>query len=156
MMISTATISDCGLYRYDLQKIWQPRNGWVCWIMLNPSTADANQEDPTIRRCMGFAEKWGYGGITVGNLFAYRATKAKKMLKADDPIGPENDLYLERLSFAADLTVCAWGNHGAHLGRARRVLPLLTNPHYLRITKMGQPEHPLYLKGDLKPQRFIK
>jgi len=150
-MISTAIISDCGLYRYELRKIWQPKNGWVCWVMLNCSTADANQEDPTIRRCMSFAESWGYGGIVVANLFAYRATKPKKMLAAKDPIGPENDWYIERLSFGAELTVCGWGNHGTYLNRVQAVLPLLTKPHYLKMTNTGQPWHPLYLKGNLEP-----
>ncbi len=153
-MISTAIISDYGLYRYELRKIWQPKNGWVCWVLLNPSTADANQEDPTIRRCMSFAERWGYGGIVVANLFAYRATDPKKMLAAEDPIGPENDWYIERLSFEADLTVCGWGNHGTHLNRATDVWKLLTKPHHLGLTKTEQPKHPLYLKGDLEPIRY--
>ena len=155
-MISTAAISECGLYRYELRKIWQPKNGWVCWIMLNPSTADANIEDPTIRRCMGFAEKWGYGGITVGNIFAYRATNPKDMFAADDPYGPENNSYLKSLSLEAELTICAWGNHGMYLNRASRVVEMLTNPYHLGLTMLGQPKHPLYLKGDLKIQPFTR
>lgn len=154
-MISTAAISKCGLYRYELRKIWQPKNGWVCWIMLNPSTADANIEDPTIRRCMGFAEKWGYGGITVGNIFAYRATNPKDMLAADDPIGPENNSYLKSLSEEAALTVCAWGNLGTYGGRYHGILKFFSNPHHLGLTTSGQPKHPLYLRGNLKPQPFI-
>ena len=122
--------------------------------MLNPSIADANIEDPTIRRCMGFAEKWGYGGITVGNIFAYRATNPKDMLAADDPIGPENNLYLESLSLEAALTACAWGNHGIYLDRAQDVIKLLTKPYCLGLTKSGQPKHPLYLRKDSKREIF--
>ena len=122
--------------------------------MLNPSTADANIEDPTIRRCMGFAEKWGYGGITVGNIFAYRATNPKDMLAADDPIGPENNLYLESLSLEAALTACAWGNYGIYLDRAKEVIKLLTKPCCLGLTKSRQPKHPLYLRKDSKREIF--
>jgi len=152
-MISTAIISECGFYRYELRKIWQPANGWVFWVMLNPSTADANHEDPTVRRCMGFAEKWGYGGIVVGNIFAYRATDPNDMFSAEDPVGPKNDLYLRWLSAQAILTVCAWGNHGTHIGRSEKAKPLLAgNICHLGLTKTKQPKHPLYLKKDLKPQ----
>ena len=100
---------------------------------------------------MGFSEKWGYGGITVANIFAYRATDPEEMLAVEDPIGPENDWYIKRLSLDAKLTVCGWGNHGTHLNRSKDIFRLLTKPHYLGLTKTGQPKHPLYLRGDLEP-----
>lgn len=150
MIESSAIFSECGLFRYELRKIWLPKKGWVCWIMLNPSIADSNIEDPTIRRCMGFAELWGYGGITVANIFAFKATNPKKMLATADPIGPENDFYIRKLSHEAVLTVCGWGNLGVHLFRGKRVLPLLKAPYCLGITGSKQPKHPLYLAKNTK------
>lgn len=90
---TTAGISECGTYRYWLCREWSPGLDSLVWLMLNPSTADATQDDPTIRRCMGFARRWGYGGITVVNLYAYRATNPRDLLTAADPVGPENDRY---------------------------------------------------------------
>ena len=74
MYEKSAIISECEQYRYELRRIWQPKKGLVCWVMLNPSIADANIDDPTIRRCIGYTAKWGYGGRVVVNLFALRAT----------------------------------------------------------------------------------
>lgn len=99
-MIKSAIISECGKYRYSLSRIWDENKANVLFIMLNPSTADGDVDDPTIRRCIGFAKSWGYGGIYVGNLFAYRATDPKELLKVENPIGFENihhlmDMYNE-------------------------------------------------------------
>ena len=154
MYEKSAIISDCGLYRYELRRIWQPKIGLVCWVMLNPSTADANSDDPTIRRCMGYTARWGYGGIIVVNEFGLRAKDPRELYKSDDPIGPENDEYIKKASAEAVLTIVAWGNRGNYLGRDKIVLPMLTDPHYLALTKNGSPWHPLYLKKDLKPQVF--
>lgn len=145
MIESSAIFSEDHVYRYELRKIWNPKKGWICWIMLNPSIADANIEDPTIRRCMGFAELWGYGGITVANAFAFKATDPKEMIAAQNPIGSENDYYIRKLSEEAALTVCGWGNLGTLFDRFHRVYYLLKDPKCLGLTKTGQPKHPLYL-----------
>lgn len=148
----SARISDCGRYRYTLQRSWHPAgmNRFVCWVMLNPSTADERQDDPTIRRCVNFAKAWGYDGIEVVNLYAWRATKPTELWKQKDPVGPNNDVTIRLVSFASALTVCAWGNN-AKDKRLREVTPLLCEPHALRVTKAGQPAHPLYLPQDLTP-----
>jgi len=154
MREKSAIISECGLYRYELRRIWQPKTGSVCWVMLNPSTADANFDDPTIRRCMGYTARWGYGGIIVVNLFALRATDSKELYKSDDPVGPENDEYIMKANTEVRLTVAAWGNRGKYLRRDEHTMMILTFPHYLDLTKNGSPWHPLYLKADLQPISF--
>lgn len=151
---STAELSSDGVYRYELRRIWGDPNHLVGWIMLNPSTADATADDPTIRRCVGFARDWGYGGIVVRNLFALRATDPAVLKTHPEPIGPENNYWL--LSGSTDaLTVCAWGVHGALGGRAIRVLRLLgaggVQLRHLGLTKAGHPRHPLYLPKTAAP-----
>lgn len=147
---SDAVLSEDGLYRYSLTRTWEPSVWRLAFIMLNPSTADASVDDPTIRRCMGFARKFGYGGITVCNLYAYRATKPADMFAAADPVGPENDGWLSRLLSARGSAqvpvVAAWGAHA----RPDRVAAVLAMPgaevlHCLGYTKAGQPRHPLML-----------
>jgi hypothetical protein len=124
------------------------------FVGLNPSTADAHVDDPTIRRCIGFAEAWGYGRLLVGNLFAFRATRPSALLKARDPIGPENDRYLASMADEADIIVAAWGAHGSFIGRDATVRAMLPKLHVLRLTKRGQPGHPLYLPSALRPTRW--
>ena len=153
-MIKEATFSEDRIYRYALSRIWKASKGQVCFVGLNPSTADENVDDPTIRRCIRYAERWGFGAIIMLNLFAFRATQIKNMLKAEEPIGPRNDAIISLLSDTCDITVMAWGNFGAYLERDKAVIPMLKNPHYLTITKMGQPGHPLYLKGSLGPRKW--
>jgi hypothetical protein len=123
--------------------------------MLNPSTADAELDDPTIRRCAGFSLAAGYSGIVVGNLFAWRATKPIELTKASDPIGPENDFHLADIVSAAPVVVCAWGARGNLYGRNEQVGRIIRAagkvPHCLRVTKDGHPAHPLYLPAILKP-----
>lgn len=143
-------------YRLRLWRQWDGSRGLVNWIMLNPSTADEEADDPTIRRCIGYARRWGFGGIVVTNLFALRATDPRELRGAPDPIGPDNDVELVAVAFAADLVVCAWGNVGRYRHRARQVVKLLhgapgVDLHCLRITDQGQPCHPLYLPADLDP-----
>lgn len=125
----------------------------VAFIMLNPSTADAKEDDPTIRRCMGFARAWGYGGIDVVNLYAYRATNPKELKKAPSPIGPYNDNTVLAIARHADKIVCAWGAHGGRRGDSilRKLRHEGLTPMCLEKTKKGAPKHPLYLKGDLTP-----
>lgn len=105
----SAVISDCGLYRYRLERHGLKGSGAVAWIMVNPSTADAKADDPTIRKVVGFTERLGGGWAIVGNKFAYRATDVKALRSAADPRGPENDSHLEQIMRAAPIVVAAWG-----------------------------------------------
>ncbi len=143
----TATISDCRCYRYALGRRWADGPA-VLFVMLNPSTADASRDDPTIRRCIGFARAWGFGSLLVGNLFAYRATAPDEMRAAADPIGPDNDEWLSRLIGRSGLVVAAWGAHGGHLGRDRAVRALRREWVHLGLTKGGHPRHPLYVPAN--------
>lgn len=148
--MSEAVISDCGQYRYVLTRgLDAPQ---LPFIMLNPSTADATLDDPTIRRCKGFAEAFGFNGIIVMNLYAYRATKPADLWKADDPIGKENNWWLEDLAhYSKDIVVCAWGAN-ARADRVKEVTDIFkaagTKLKCLGTTKDGAPRHPLYIKGD--------
>jgi hypothetical protein len=115
-MKRSAYISPCGAYRYSLSREWAP--GPACtFIMLNPSTADADIDDPTIRRCIGFAKAWGFGGLAVVNLFAFRATSPKDMQSAAEPVGPANDAAIADGVGLSTIAVAAWGVHGTYRGR---------------------------------------
>lgn len=146
-----AVLSDCGQYRYLLTRRWDdgPSLGFV---MLNPSTADAYLDDPTIRKCMGFASRYGFSAIEVVNLFAYRATKPKEMLAARDPIGPENDEHIRMAVRATTNIVCAWGPNASKTPRPRQVIAMLKGMGItlkcLYVTQDGSPGHPLMLSYD--------
>lgn len=149
-----AEIDSSGLYRYTLWRAWDPTKGRVLFVMLNPSTADASVDDRTISRCVGFARTWGYGRLDVANLFAFRSSDRSMLTKVPDPVGPENDRHLVALAKQADFVVAAWGNDGTLLGRSAKVASLLAqhrDVHALRRTQSGEPWHPLYLAGDIKP-----
>lgn len=111
-------------------------------------TADEIKNDPTVRRCLGFAYDWGYGGLIMTNAFAFRSTDPKVMKAQEDPIGPENDAWLVKSSQQANIVVAAWGNHGIFRHRTTHILKLLSNLQCFGTTKLGQPKHPLYLKRD--------
>ena len=150
-MIKDAIVSDNQLYRYQLSRIWDSSLPMVMFICLNPSTADHNDDDPTILKCIKYAQDWGYGGLLMGNLFAYRATEPLDMKRADDPIGPLNNHHLKLMSQQVDKIVCGWGNHGVYLSRDEEVKSMFDNLYALRINKTGSPAHPLYLKKSLIP-----
>jgi hypothetical protein len=151
-----AVFSPCETYRYRLWRTWRPRGRVVAFVGLNPSTADATRDDPTVRRCIGFARAWGYGGLWMLNLFAIRATDPRVMRNAVDPIGPENDAHLLATAAAAAKVVAAWGVHGTHRGRNEEVVTLLRRAGIriscLDLTKAGHPRHPLYANGSLRPK----
>ena len=149
----TATFSPCRTWRYSLWRRWAPGD-YAMFIGLNPSTADETQDDPTVRRCIRYAQSWGYGALYMTNIFAFRATDPRVMKRFDDPIGPKNDTALIRLSADAGIVIAAWGTHGEHLGRVDAVRRFLHRMHVLKLTKGGHPCHPLYLKADLKPQHW--
>lgn len=134
-------------YRYRLWRRWADGGEVVAFVMLNPSTADARRDDPTIRRCGGFARAWGFAAMTVVNLFALRATDPARLRRARDPVGRDNDRHILAAAGGCDALVLAWGNAGALGGRDRAVLALLAGVRTdcLGLTGAGQPRHPLYL-----------
>lgn len=146
------------VFRYTLTRIWDRSAPVVNFLMLNPSTADAFALDPTNRRCVGFAQAWGFGGLVTTNLFAFRSTDPKVLRTVADPIGPGNNDAIVDAACSADLVIAAWGNHGALLDRGRKVHRLLDSAgvelHHLRMTGAGHPGHPLYLPGDAVPVPF--
>ena len=144
-------LSPCRKYRYSLWREWLGGEGYAMFVALNPSVADEVQDDPTIRRCIAFAKAWGYSGLCMTNLFAFRATDPRDMKIAADPVGPDNDTHLLALSADAGVIVAAWGVHGVHKGRASAVCKLLPSLHCLALTKEGHPKHPLYLRKTLVP-----
>lgn len=150
-MRTDAALSQCRTYRYALWRVWDETRPLTLFIGLNPSTADETSDDPTIRRCIGFARDWGYGGVCVANLFAYRATYPADLKAAPDPVGPENDRWLRRLAGEAELVVAAWGNDGAHMGRSLIVADLLPGMKCLKTNRSGEPAHPLYQPGSARP-----
>lgn len=147
-----ADISDDGLYRYSLWRYWDKTLPKALIIGLNPSTADADLDDPTIRREVDFAKGWGCGGLIKVNLFAFRATDPETMRRAEDPVGPDNFNAIEDtlLDFRFKHIVCAWGSHG-NFGRQNQRMRDFLHPEPLEcfgLTAMGHPQHPLYLKRD--------
>lgn len=149
---SAAELSADGAYRYGLWRSWWDGTGeqsGVCWVMLNPSTADAYVDDATIRRCVGFSRAWGYTGLSVVNLFAYRTHNPKRLLEAEDPVGPGNWYWLGLEMENADQVVCAWGSswpspYAEHVTAVAR-LAADRGAVCLGTTKAGEPRHPLYL-----------
>ena len=156
ILYSNAYFSKDRIYRYALWRTWNHNLPKVLFIGLNPSTADEIKDDPTIRRCMRYADNWGYGGYIMGNIFAYRSTDPHKLKTIEDPIGHNNNYWLIKLHQEASLTIGAWGNHGKLLNRGKDVNNLIDNLYCLKITKEGYPSHPLYLPGKLKPKKFNK
>lgn len=151
-MIRDAVFSPCASYRYLLIRGWAPSLPTVTFVCLNPSTATAEADDPTTRRCVAFARSWGFGTLYLVNLFAFRTASPAVLLRAADPIGPENDRWLDHAAAGATVTIAAWGNRGRHRQRAATVLPLLHAPHHLGQTRLGSPRHPLYLRASTRPQ----
>ncbi len=150
-MKTDAKLSDCRKYRYALWRTWDESKSHAMFIGLNPSTADETENDPTVTRCINFAKSWGYGGLCMANLFAFRATEPSQMMGAKDPIGEGNDEWLIKLAQEAGVVVAAWGNDGSYLGRSKQVSEFVKNLHYLKMNITGEPAHPLYLKADCQP-----
>lgn len=160
-MYRAATMSSDGQYRWLLSRRWG-LGPYMTWIMLNPSTANHQQDDPTIRRCIGFAREWGFAGLVVVNLFAVRMTDPVALLQHPDPIGPENAAFLRKGRRLGELTVAAWGAHQA----ARVLFKQRGYPHAdeavealkhmelrcLGTTMEGHPRHPLYVRRETELQ----
>ncbi|MGR3494429.1 DUF1643 domain-containing protein [Citreimonas sp.] len=153
---SAAYYSPCMHYRYGLRRTWDPSGDEVLFVMLNPSTATEERNDPTIERCQRRAARLGFGGVRIANLFAWRATRPSDLRRAGEPIGPETDALLRDWSGRAALTIAAWGVHGAFLGRAAQVAPLLCGDvRHLGLTRDGHPRHPLYVRNDAPLLPFV-
>src|SRR6059058_2607536 len=144
-----ARFSSCRRWRYLLWRRWDEARPVANFLMLNPSTADEHRMDPSCTRARLFAERWGYGALIVTNLFGWRATDPQDMKAAREPVGRGNDRAILRAAREAGIVVCAWGNHGAHLGRSVAVQTMLAKAgvrtHVLRMNSGGEPAHPLYL-----------
>ncbi len=154
-----ATFDPTGRYRYTLWRSWDSSLPRLAFVMLNPSTADHRRDDPTIRRCIGFARDLGYGALVVVNLFAYRTPEPRELSRAARPIGPRNDHFLRAARRRAADTIVAWGAHGGLHDRDREVLALLSGPRRrpllcLGTTARGHPRHPLYLARTTRPRPF--
>lgn len=144
-----AELDPTGTWRYRLWRRWGGEGPTAVFVGLNPSTADAHVDDPTIRRCVSFAQGWGCSGLEVVNLFAYRATRPADLRRADDPVGPDNDRVLaEAITRGSPLIAC-WGLHGAWRARGAEIRTRLAGPwQCLGKTRDGHPRHPLYLRRD--------
>ncbi len=155
---SWAVYSDCERYRYTLRREWDSGARRVTFVMLNPSTATEVQNDPTVERCERRARAMGYGAFQVVNIFAFRATDPADMRRAGDPIGPANDAAILQAAAWADRIICAWGTHGAHMGRGAQVAQMLLAQghllHHLGLAKGGAPKHPLYIGYNVQPMEW--
>lgn len=151
-----ARFSRCRRYRYSLARKLATAKATptrrVLFIGLNPSTADHRQDDPTIRRCAGFARDWGFSEMEVVNLFAFRATYPADLKQADDPVGARNDYWIRRCHRDADLTIACWGNDGEFMQRADKIKTMLNDLYCLNINRSRQPAHPLYQRADEQPK----
>lgn len=161
-----AVFSPCGRHRYVLGRRWDQEETFrmVNFIMLNPSVADTEVDDPTIRRCMGFAKRWGCNELVVTNLYPIVTEHPSVMKAAEDRLGPRveagsrlfvNHGYIERVARDADIVICAWGAHATPTAvnlALGSIFEAGADPHCLRWTKDGQPSHPLYLPSDLDPK----
>lgn len=146
---SVAVYSPCESYRYSLRRTWDTAAPSVMFLMLNPSTATEEKNDPTIERCERRARAMQAGSFLITNLFAFRATDPADLRRAQAPVGPENDQVLVDTMHTVDMIIGAWGAHGDHMDRATQVRALLascdTPLFHLGLTKHGHPRHPLYL-----------
>jgi hypothetical protein len=150
--VNGATFSECGTYRYKLWRIWDDSLPIITFIGLNPSTADATEDDQTVRRCRGLTKDWEYGGFKIVNLFAYCSTDPGALEHADDPVGPENDQYIkEATGLDAALVIAAWGEKGGKTDRSNDVLNMIDRGiECLGYTKDGFPRHPSRVEVDAK------
>lgn len=157
---SGALFSPCRTYRYLLWRTWDSLPMFpdpadrIAFCGLNPSTADENINDPTIRRCIGFAKRWGYRGIVMLNLFGLRSTQPEGLKRTSDPVGPDNDEWLRWASSRVALTVCCWGSFSMAAHRATAAKRLLGDTRCLGTNADGQPKHPLYLPNSSELIKF--
>jgi len=148
-----AIISQDGNYRYQLSRIWDEQKPKVLFIMLNPSTADAVKDDRTIGRVINFSKSWGYGGVLVGNLYAFRSIDGKKLKDTDSPMGEDNIQHVQNLIGLVEKVIYAWGNNKKEPEWLRH---LVDNPYCIDVSVKGVPKNPLRLKRELKPRLYLR
>jgi len=152
---SGAIFSGCKRYRYRLWRIWDKQKLPLVMVMLNPSIANAEQNDPTVERCQRRVMAMGYGGLHVTNIFALVSTDPAALYEIDDPVGPENDAAILDAVKDAGMVLCAWGTHGTHVERACHVVAILreagVTPYCLGQNADGSPKHPLYVSYATSP-----
>jgi hypothetical protein len=146
-----ARFSRCKTYRFSLSRSWSGGSGKAVFIGLNPSTADQAEDDPTIRRCVGFAQAWGCNSLEIVNLFAYRATNPEDLKRSAKPIGRDNDRWIAAAISEAAESIACWGNHGAFLARSESIRDRYPKLLCLGINASGEPKHPLYIKATQTP-----
>lgn len=152
-----ALFSPCEKYRYKLWRIWDKKKEAIMFLMLNPSTASHTMDDPTVAKCTRYAIAWGYGAIYVGNLFAFRTPFPVRLFQQEHPVSdpedPEaNDVSIQDMVYEATTAIGAWGTGGTYQQRGDKVREKYKDQLYcLAHTQKGEPNHPLYLKKDLKP-----
>lgn len=153
-----AQLSACRLYRYLLWRIWDPSKPILTYLMLNPSTADEVENDPTITRCQKRAQLLGMGGMRVANLFAWRSPYPEDLASQDDPVGPENDRAILQACQDSPYVICGWGKNGSLRNRDRHVVAMLKQANVdvraLRVNSDGSPGHPLYIGYEVLPTLF--
>ena len=158
MTPSGATFSVCRRWRYLLWRCWDASKPAANFLMLNPSTADERKLDPSCTRARNYAERWGFGAVLITNIFAWRSTDPAALRVVKNPVGRGNDAAIVKAAKRAKLVVCAWGNHGEHMGRGEEVLAMLARHrldlHLLKLNGGGHPAHPLYLPATLAPEKF--
>jgi hypothetical protein len=158
-MERSALFSTCGTFRYRLGRRWG-RGPRIAFVLLNPSTADELVDDPTIRRCIGFAQRAGFGGLEIVNLYAYRATKPVDLRRAGYLVGPDNDAHIAAAMAVSRKVVLAWGGQARDMERQAAIFRLLREahrlPYCLRVTGDGFPEHPLRLPSDCTFRRYVR
>jgi len=158
--IKTATFSDCQRYRYQLERTWGERlsrKSTVVFVGLNPSTADASKDDPTIRKCTDFAQRWQFKKLIMVNLFAWRTTDPNGLLASDDPVGELNDQYLDKAIKQSSMVLACWGEYGTILDRSSQFRRRYSRRlHCLKKNASGEPTHPLYLPATLTPVKLTK
>jgi len=153
----SCVLDNDGVYRYLLRIEWNKQLPLLVVIGLNPSTADHTRDDATVRRWRGYAKDWGHGGLCILNLFAYRATDPRALQQAADPVGKDNDYYIDRYTGNGERVLACWGRNGGYLQRDLRVWSMLRDNDVvcLGYTKDGHPLHPLRLRRDLQPMEYV-
>lgn len=149
-----AVISDCGQYRYLLRRTWDHTKTRALLVMLNPSTADAKQDDATIRSCVRLLSGQGYGSMEVVNVFAWRATDPNDLSKVEDPLGPMNERIVAAAVGRCDVVICAWGAHPLAVNKTSFLRSRKPAIYCFGKTKAGMPKHPLYLKSGTQIETF--
>jgi len=159
-MTALATWSPCKRYRYTLRRqglqgMLDPGFAAIGFLLLNPSTATEKKNDPTIRKCIGFATRWGFAELVIVNVYAFCSTDPAGLWTVDDPVGPENDAAIAEVAGQVEKLVCGWGKH-ARSERIERVAELLVGREVfaLAVNRDGSPQHPLYIPDSTELQRY--